>query len=118
MKTRARIAEQQAKRHFNRASFYEKGEHYAAARIYYGLVARDYPTTSLAPDALAKLDGMQGLEDVSDNPFPTLTAFLNPDSLKEAELDAMAEAEVTEAVADRGQAETTTAVLPGGMSPR
>ena len=118
MKTRARIAEQQAKRHFNRASFYEKGEHYAAARIYYGLVARDYPTTSLAPDALAKLDGMQGLDDVSDNPFPTLTAFLNPDSLKEAELDAMAEAEVTEAVADRGQAETTTAVLPGGMSPR
>ena len=30
----------------------------------------------------------------------------------------MAEAEVTEAVADRGQAETTTAGLPGGMSPR
>ena len=118
MKTRARIAEQQATRHFNRASFYEKGEHYAAARIYYGLVARDYSTTSLGPEALAKLDGMQGLEDVSDNPFPTLTAFLNPDSLKEAELDAMAEAEVTEAVADRGQAETTTAGLPGGMSPR
>jgi hypothetical protein len=33
------------------------------------------------------------LADVSDNPFPMLTAMLNPDSLKEAELDAMAEAD-------------------------
>jgi tetratricopeptide (TPR) repeat protein len=118
METRARIAEQQAKRHFNRASFYEKGEHYAAARIYYSLVARDYPKTSLATNALARLEDIQGLEDVSDNPFPTLTAFLNPDSLKEAELDAMAEADVTEAVADTGEDAITTAGLPGGMSPR
>lgn len=118
METRARIAEQQAKRHFNRAAFYEKGEHYAAARIYYGLVARDYSNTSMATQALAKLDGIKGLEDVSDNPFPMLTAFLNPDSLKEAELDAMAEADVIEVAADGNDGGITTAGLPGGMSPR
>lgn len=118
MATRARIAEQQAKRHYDRASFYEKGEHFAAARIYYGLVARDYSNTALAPEALAKLDGMKGLEDVSDNPFPMLTAVLNPDSLKEAELDAMAEADLQTEVADSGDGEITTAGLPGGVSPR
>lgn len=118
MVTRARIAEQQARRHYNRASFYEKGEHYTAARIYYGMIARDYPTTTFADNALAKLDAIKGREDVSDNPFPTLTAMLNPDSLKEAELDAMAEAEVVEAVAGRDDASTTTASLPGGQPPR
>jgi len=114
--TRARIAEQQAARHFRRASYYEKGRHYSAARIYYGMIARDYPRTKHATEAVAKLDGIKGLDDVSDNPFPMLTRVLNPDALKEAELDAMAEAEVQEAVAGRDEAETTTAGLPG--SPR
>ena len=30
---------------------------------------------------------------MSDDPFPMLTRIINPDSLKEAELDAMAEAD-------------------------
>ncbi len=47
----------------------------------------------LAEQSRDRLNDLAGLEDVSDNPFPALTAFLNPDSLKEAELDAMAEAE-------------------------
>jgi TolA-binding protein len=91
--TRAEIAAQQASRHWSRAEFYAKGQHYSSARIYYGLVARDYPKTMLAQQAREKLDLIAGKEDVSDNPFPMLTAVLNPDSLKEAELDAMAEAD-------------------------
>jgi hypothetical protein len=47
----------------------------------------------LAQRARTQLNGIEGLQDFDDNPFPTLTAFLNPDSLKEAELDAMAEAD-------------------------
>jgi hypothetical protein len=47
----------------------------------------------LAQRARTQLNGIEGLKDFDDNPFPTLTAFLNPDSLKEAELDAMAEAD-------------------------
>jgi len=90
--TRAAIAAQQATRHWSRAEFYAKGKHYTSARIYYALIARDYPKTMLAQQARDRLDSLAGKEDVSDNPFPTLTALLNPDSLKQAELDAMAEA--------------------------
>ena len=45
----------------------------------------------LAQQARDKLGILNGVDDVSDNPFPMLTRVLNPDSLKEAELDAMAE---------------------------
>jgi len=93
IRSRAEIAAQQALRHWKRAEFYKKGKHYTSARIYYALIARDYPKTMLAEQSRDRLNDLAGLEDVSDNPFPALTAFLNPDSLKEAELDAMAEAE-------------------------
>ena len=92
-KTRAEIAAQQAQRHWNRAEFYAKGKHYTSARIYYALIARDYPKTMLAQVSREKLGKLEGLADVSDDPFPMLTRILNPDSLKEAELDAMAEAD-------------------------
>ncbi|MBU6275242.1 MAG: tetratricopeptide repeat protein [Planctomycetes bacterium] len=91
--TRAEIAAQQALRHWERAEFYAKGKHYTSARIYYALLARDRPQTLLAQKARDRLGEIEGLADVSDNPFPMLTAVLNPDSLKEAELDAMAEAD-------------------------
>ena len=91
--TRAQIAAQQAQRHYNRAEFYAKGKHYNSARIYYALVARDYPKTMLAAQAREKYAVIKDKADVSDDPFPMLTRVLNPDSLKEAELDAMAEAE-------------------------
>jgi outer membrane protein assembly factor BamD (BamD/ComL family) len=93
VRSRAEIAAQQALRHWKRAEFYKKGQHYTSARIYYALIARDYPKTMLAQQSRDRLEELAGLDDVSDNPFPALTAFLNPDSLKEAELDAMAEAE-------------------------
>jgi len=92
-KSRAEIAAQQAQRHWNRAEFYAKGKHYTSARIYYALIARDYPKTQLAMASREKLNLIAGKEDVSDDPFPMLTRLVNPDSLKEAELDAMAEAD-------------------------
>ncbi|NDC62862.1 MAG: hypothetical protein EBZ59_02500 [Planctomycetia bacterium] len=93
VRTRAEIAAQQALRHWKRAEFYAKGKHYTSARIYYALIARDYPKTMLAQQARDRLGAINGLADVSDDPFPMLTRVLNPDSLKEAELDAMAEAD-------------------------
>ena len=93
IKTQAEVAAQQASRHWKRAEFYAKGKHYTSARIYYAMIARDYPKTMLAEEARGRLKGIEGLADVSDNPFPMLTRVLNPDSLKEAELDAMAEAD-------------------------
>jgi len=99
-KTRAEIAAQQAQRHWKRAEFYARGKHYTSARIYYALIARDYPKTQLAQVSREKLNLLAGKEDVSDNPFPMLTRVLNPDSLKEAELDAMAEADAVIARGD------------------
>ena len=90
---RAEIAAQQAQRHWQRAEFYAKGKHYNSARIYYALIARDYPKTQLAQQARDKYLTIKDKADVSDDPFPLLTRVLNPDSLKEAELDAMAESE-------------------------
>jgi outer membrane protein assembly factor BamD (BamD/ComL family) len=98
-KARAEIAAQQADRHWRRAEFYSKGKHYTAARMYYAMIARDYPQTMFAQAAREKYQTIATLEDVSDDPFPMLTRVLNPDSLKEAELDAMAEAEAQTAVA-------------------
>jgi outer membrane protein assembly factor BamD (BamD/ComL family) len=92
-RTRAEIAAQQALRHWNRAEFYAKGKHYTSARIYYALIARDYPKTMLAQQARQKFDQIKDRADVSDDPFPLLTRVFNPDALKEAELDAMAEAD-------------------------
>jgi outer membrane protein assembly factor BamD (BamD/ComL family) len=90
---RGEIAAQQSLRHWKRAEFYAKGRHYSSARIYYALIARDYPKTMLAQQAHAKYQEIADKADVSDDPFPMLTRILNPDALKEAELDAMAEAE-------------------------
>ena len=98
-KTRGDIAARQAERHWRRAEFYAKGRHYTAARIYYAMITRDYPATMLAQAAREKYQAIDGLEDVSDDPFPMLTRVLNPDSLKEAELDAMAEAAEQTAIA-------------------
>jgi hypothetical protein len=106
-KTREVIASQLAQRHWRRAEFYAKGRHYTSARIYYALVARDYPDTQLALAAREKYQAIAGLEDVSDDPFPMLTRILNPDSLKEAELDAMAEAETQTAIAREPDPGTT-----------
>jgi len=104
---RAEIHAQQALRHWNRAEFYAKGKHYTSARIYYALIARDRPQTLLAAKARERLGEIAGKEDVSDNPLPTLTAWLNPDSLKEAELDAMAEADTVMAREDTSGASGT-----------
>jgi len=99
-RSRAEIAAQQAQRHWNRAEFYAKGRHYTSARIYYALIARDYPKTMLAQQARQKFEAIKDRPDVSDDPFPMLSRVLNPDSLKEAELDAMAEADAQMARGD------------------
>jgi hypothetical protein len=47
----------------------------------------------LAQEARRKYGAIHDLKDVSDDPFPLLTRVLNPDKLKDAELDAVAEAD-------------------------
>jgi hypothetical protein len=54
----------------------------------------------LAQQARQKFEAIKDRPDVSDDPFPMLSRVLNPDSLKEAELDAMAEADAQMARGD------------------
>jgi len=98
--TRAEIAAQQAQRLWDRAEFYAKGKHYTSARMYYAMISKDYPATQLAQRARGRFDTIRDLADVSDDPFPALSRLLNPDKLKEAELDAMVEAETAIARGD------------------
>ena len=112
LRARAEIVAQQALRNFDRAEFYEKGKQYSSARIYYGLVVRDQPKAILATQSLAKLESIKGLSDVSDDPLPLLTRVLNPDALKEAELDAMAESEPALVSDSNSQGSDTTAQSP------
>ena len=72
---------------------------FSAVTVAYQCYFAGWAAGWLALAAREKYQAIAGLEDVSDNPFPTLTAILNPDSLKEAELDAMAEAETQTAIA-------------------
>jgi len=97
---RAEIAAQQAQRLWDRAEFYAKGKHYSSARMYYAMIAKEYPATQLAQRARGRFDTIRDLADASDDPFPALSRLLNPDKLKEAELDAMAEAETAIARGD------------------
>ena len=46
---------------WNQAKYYDKRKEYGAARRYYGLVAQNYPDTSLAEDATARLAKIGGL---------------------------------------------------------
>jgi hypothetical protein len=75
-------------------------------------VVRDQPKAILATQSLAKLESIKGLSDVSDDPLPLLTRVLNPDALKEAELDAMAESEPALVSDSNSQGSDTTAQSP------
>jgi outer membrane protein assembly factor BamD (BamD/ComL family) len=103
-RTRGEIAAQQAQRLWDRAEFYSKGKHYTSARMYYAMIAKEYPATQLAQQSRARFDQIRELADASDDPFPALTRVLNPDKLKDAELDAIAEAETAIAREDNSGA--------------
>ena len=83
-------------------------DQYPKAEDRYDELVKKYANTRhldrIAQQARQKFDTIKDLEDVSDDPFPLLTRVLNPDSLKEAELDAIAEADAVIARQDTGGA--------------
>jgi outer membrane protein assembly factor BamD (BamD/ComL family) len=61
LKIRAEIRTQKAMREWNIAEFYSQSKHYGAARIYYENIAKTYPDTSVAKEALAKIGEIKDL---------------------------------------------------------
>jgi outer membrane protein assembly factor BamD (BamD/ComL family) len=66
------IHAQQALRDWSVAQFYEKGEHYASAKLYYNDIVKTYPETKLAEAAQTRLAAIGPLPDVPPDRFKLL----------------------------------------------
>ena len=66
------IHAQQALRSWTVAQFYEKGEHYAAAKVYYNDIVKTYPQTKIAEEAQTRLVALGPLPDNPPNKFKFL----------------------------------------------
>ncbi|HTQ38323.1 MAG TPA: outer membrane protein assembly factor BamD [Pirellulales bacterium] len=72
VKAKAEVKAQMATRDIRLAEYWEKGDHYGAARIYYAQVLKDYPQTQFADAAKTKLAALEG----KPNEPPSRLAFL------------------------------------------
>jgi outer membrane protein assembly factor BamD (BamD/ComL family) len=72
VKAKAEVKAQMATRDIQLAQYWEKGDHYGAARIYYAQVLKDYPQTQFADAAKTKLAALEG----KPNEPPSRLAFL------------------------------------------
>ncbi len=82
VQVRAGIRAQRALREWEMAEYYAKGEYYAAARVYYAKVIKDYPETRIAEDSRTRLAEYKEKPDSPTPPFQWLADLL-PESKKE-----------------------------------
>ncbi|HEV3025257.1 MAG TPA: tetratricopeptide repeat protein [Pirellulales bacterium] len=82
VQVRAGIRDQRALRQWDMASFYDRGQYYAAAKFYYEKVVKDYPETKLAQDCRKRMGEIKELPDNPTRPFDWLVKIL-PESKKE-----------------------------------
>jgi outer membrane protein assembly factor BamD (BamD/ComL family) len=66
------IHAQQALRDWTIAQFYEKGEHYASAKVYYNDIVKSYPQTKIAEAAETRLAAIGPLPDNPPDHFKFL----------------------------------------------
>jgi len=84
--TKEQIHAQMAVRSWSVAQYYEKGSHYAAARIYYNDIVKEYPQTELAQKSRDRLVAIQKLPDNPPDYFEFLAiAFDGKDPNKDKE---------------------------------
>src|SRR5207247_1843523 len=57
------VRAQLATRDYDLAKYYDRGEHYGAARYMYAKVMKDYPDTSLAVDSKERVAQLEGKPD-------------------------------------------------------
>ena len=60
VKAKAEVRAEQATRDIQLAQYWDKGDHYGAARIYYAQVLKDYPQTPFADEAKTRLAALEG----------------------------------------------------------
>jgi outer membrane protein assembly factor BamD (BamD/ComL family) len=81
VKMQAEVRRGAAAREFALAEYYHKGQYYGASTMYYENVAREYPGTELAQQAVARVDAVRGQPVVPEDKFEWLTGLF-PESEK------------------------------------
>jgi outer membrane protein assembly factor BamD (BamD/ComL family) len=72
VKAKAEVKAQMASRDIQLAQYWDKGDHYGAAKIYYAQVIKDYPQTPFAEAAKTRMAALEG----KPNEPPSRLAFL------------------------------------------
>jgi len=81
-KVQAEVRAQQAMREWKMAQYYEEGDNYGGARVYYQRVIDIYPTSNLAERAQQRLAEIRTKPDNAPNYAPWLTNLFESDKRK------------------------------------
>jgi outer membrane protein assembly factor BamD (BamD/ComL family) len=84
VKAKAEVQAQRATRDVQLAKFFENGEHYGAAKIYYAQVIKDFPQTPFSEEAKTRLASLQGKPDNPPNRVAFLTDWFEPPDKRDA----------------------------------
>jgi len=79
---KAEIGAQRALREWNTAQFYDNGEKYAAAKIYYNQIIKEYPQTPFAQQSRERLAAIQTLPDVPPDKLEFITQYFETEQEK------------------------------------
>jgi hypothetical protein len=80
VKAKAEVRAQMATRDIQLAQYWDKGDHYGAARIYYAQVLKDYPQTPFADEAKTRLASLEGKPNEPPSRLAFLTDWAKPKS--------------------------------------
>jgi outer membrane protein assembly factor BamD (BamD/ComL family) len=78
VKAKAEVRAQMATRDIQLAQYWDKGDHYGAARIYYAQVLKDYPQTPFADQAKTRLAALEGKPNEPPSRLAFLTDWMKP----------------------------------------
>src|SRR5262249_5954967 len=85
VRAKAEIKAQRATRDIMLAQYWDHGEHFGAAKIYYAKVMKDYPETPFSDQAKTRLAALGGKPDNPPNRLAFLTDWWDPAAKKAAE---------------------------------
>jgi TolA-binding protein len=80
VRAKADVKVQLATREIRLAEYWEKGDHYGAARIYYAQVLKDFPQTQFADAAKTRLAALEGKPNEPPSKLAAVEKLFNPKS--------------------------------------
>jgi hypothetical protein len=77
IETRNRVLEEQARREWTMAQYYDRKQYYGSAQLYYQSILKEYPQTEVAAAARERLEQIRGLPPNPPNRFKWLTGMFD-----------------------------------------